>query len=270
MPRSRLRVRRLRVLVAAIVAAVVVGGCSSAVAGSAGPAGGGGSAASGSPTTAAAADSADDTAQALPPGAAPGLDDFNDDGVPEPTCGTHDYGAGLVLRVLCDATAFAQNPTEDTVLVPDSLFGQPDLELDLTGISGDAETARDTDGRKRVLLFISSDTLFATGSATLSDPAMANFDAIARLVATGWPGAPVEIRGHTDATGTPAANQRLSEQRAVASADYLGGHGLDRSRITTAGLGSTVPIVLETNPDGSPNPAGQKVNRRVEIVVTAG
>jgi len=266
MPRFELSVRRLRVLVAATVAAVLVGGCSAAVAGSA-SADRGSSAATAGPTAESAAD---DTAQALPPGATPGLDDFNDDDVPEPTCGTHDYGAGLVLRVLCDAAAFAQNPTEDTVLVPDSLFGQPNLELDLTGISGDAETARDAEGRKRVLLFISSDTLFETGSAALSDPARTNFDAIARLIASSWPGAPVEIRGHTDATGSPAANQRLSEQRAVASADYLGGHGLDRARITTAGLGSTVPIVLETNPDGSPNPAGQAINRRVEIVITAG
>jgi outer membrane protein OmpA-like peptidoglycan-associated protein len=269
MTRFELSARRLRVLLAATVAAVLVGGCSAAVAGSA-SADRAGPAASADPTIESAAAPADDTAPTLPPGASPGQDDFNDDGVPEPTCGTHDYGAGLVLQVLCDAAAFAQNPNEDTVLVPDSLFGQPNLELDLTGISGDAETARDADGRKRVLLFISSDTLFATGSAALSDPARTNFDAIARLIASSWPGAPVEIRGHTDATGSPAANQRLSEQRAVASADYLGGHGLDRARITTSGLGSTVPIVLETNPDGSPNPAGQTINRRVEIVITAG
>jgi outer membrane protein OmpA-like peptidoglycan-associated protein len=269
MPRSGLSVRPLRMLLAATVAAVVVSGCSAAVAGSA-SAVGGGSAASGSPTTEPSADPAADTAEALPPGATPGLDDFNDDNVPDPTCGTHDYGAGLVLRLLCNAADFAQNPTEDTVLVPDSLFGQPGLELDLTGISGDAETARDAEGRKRVLLFISSDTLFATGSAALSDPARTNFDAIARLIGSNFPGAPVEIRGHTDATGSPAANQRLSEQRAVASADYLGSHGLDRSRIATSGLGSTVPIVLETKPDGGPNPAGQALNRRVEIVITAG
>jgi outer membrane protein OmpA-like peptidoglycan-associated protein len=206
----------------------------------------------------------------LPPGATPGLDDFNDDGLPDPTCGTHDYGAGLVLRVLCNAADYAEPPTEDTVLVPNSLFGQPSLEVDLSGISGDAAVARDVEGRTRVLLFISSDTLFATGSAALSEPAMVNFDALARLIAGQWPGAPVEIRGHTDATGDPAANQRLSEQRAVAAADYLGGHGLDRSLISTSGLGSAVPIVLETNPDGSPSPAGQTVNRRVEIVVTAG
>jgi outer membrane protein OmpA-like peptidoglycan-associated protein len=259
-------------LVAALVGtAVALGGCSAAVTGNARPAdatavaGAAEEATGAGPTTET---SSPDTAEALPAGAAPGLDDLNDDGVPEPTCGTHDYGAALVLRVLCDAAAFARPPTEDTVLVPDSLFALPNLELDLTGISGDAAQARDPDGRRIVVLFINSDTLFQTGAATLSDPARANLDAIGALIGREWPGAPVQVRGHTDATGTPAANQRLSEQRATTTADYLATRGIDRSRITSAGLGATVPIVAETDPGGGPDAEGQAYNRRVEIVIT--
>jgi outer membrane protein OmpA-like peptidoglycan-associated protein len=250
---------------------VALTGCSTIVSGEAAPdsnAIGVSPAPSDSPTPESSVSSSTDTEEALPPGAAPGLDDLNGDGTPEPTCGTHDYGAGLVLRLLCNTADYAYTPTEDTVLSPNSLFAQPNLELDLTGISGNAAQARDLEGRKRAVLFITSDTLFATGSAELSEPARANFDAIARLITTQWPGAPVEIRGHTDSVGDPATNQRLSEQRAAAAADYLSGHGIDRSQLTSAGLGSSVPLVLETNQDGSPNLTGRVYNRRVEIVIT--
>lgn len=204
----------------------------------------------------------------LPPGATPGLDDLNDDGEPEPTCGTHDYGAGLVLRVLCDAASYAGTPADGTELVPDSLFGIPSVELDLSQISGSAGRARDADGKQVYVVFITADTLFATGSASLSEPARANFDGIADLVAKSWPTAPLKIRGHTDATGSPAANQALSQRRAEAVVEYLAGKGIDASRLSAAGLGSSLPIVKETTADGAVNTLGQEYNRRVEVVVT--
>lgn len=203
--------------------------------------------------------------QPLPPGATAGLDDVNGDGRPDPTCGTQDYGGGLVVRIPCDYADYASPPTDDTTLVPNSLAGLPSPELDLTGISGSAVQGRTESGQKLVVLFISSDTLFAVGSPNLSDPATANFDAIAKLIQANWPAAPVQVRGHTDATGSAAANQTLSERRAATVVDYLSTRGIDRSRLSSVGLGHTVPVVLETNP------TGQEYNRRVELaIVTSG
>lgn len=269
-PSSRPLLRLLSPLVAVAVLGAVLAGCSGTVSGSGHP---DPAALESAPSTdAPSTDSPDgnspDDTPALPPGATPGLDDYNQDGEPDPTCGTHDYGAGLVLRLLCD-NADAQPPAEGTTLVPDSLFAVPSPHLDLTGISGSDGVARDADGHLRVVLFISSDTLFATGSARLSDPARVNLDNIGALITKQFPGKPVAVRGHTDATGSPAANQRLSEQRATTTADYLSAHGIDRSLLTSAGLGQTVPIVAETDPDGGPNPAGQAYDRRVEVVITA-
>ena len=50
-------------------------------------------------------------------------------------------------------------------------------------------------------------------------------------------------------------------------AAYLATKGIDGSRLTSVGLGSSVPVVLETNPDGTDNSLGRHDNRRVELVV---
>lgn len=52
----------------------------------------------------------------------------------------------------------------------------------------------------------------------------------------------VEIVGHTDRHGNPADNQKLSEQRAQAVKDFFVSKGIDASRITTAGRGSSQPV----------------------------
>jgi outer membrane protein OmpA-like peptidoglycan-associated protein len=260
------RSRVLGVLIA-LIAFVTLAGCSS---GGSEPA----TAPAPADTATEAATAAEESApvaeeeQTLPPGATAGLDDFNGDGQPDPTCGTQDYGAGLVIRLLCNLADYASPPTEDTTLVPNSLYGFPGLDVDLTGISGTAIQARDAEGRRLAVLFITSDTLFDTGSSDLSEPARANFDAIASLIQSQAPNAPIRVRGHTDATGDPASNQRLSEARAATVAQYLATRGIDGALISSTGLGETVPIVLETNPDGSDNPTGRQYNRRVEIVVT--
>jgi outer membrane protein OmpA-like peptidoglycan-associated protein len=52
----------------------------------------------------------------------------------------------------------------------------------------------------------------------------------------------VEITGHTDKHGTPDANQKLSEERAKAVADFFIAKGIDPSRITTRGEGQSKPV----------------------------
>lgn len=71
----------------------------------------------------------------------------------------------------------------------------------------------------------------------------------------------VDIYGHTDATGSDAYNQRLSERRAASVAAYLAAHGVNAARIDTTGFGKTQPIAPNDTPDG------QAANRRVEIKI---
>lgn len=215
------------------------------------------------PETTVATPSTPSTARAS---ALSSFDDMNQDGVADPTCGTRDFKAGLVLRLPCEPGWYANDPSEGTTYVPGSLAGLPGLPDDvkdqvLTDVSADAITAKDEAGKQVVVFFIKSDTLFATGSATLSGPARDTLDGLARNISRKWPTAAVQVRGHTDSTGSATANQTLSEQRAANVATYLASRGIDRSRLSSVGLASTAPIVLE---DGD---AGRTENRRVELVV---
>jgi outer membrane protein OmpA-like peptidoglycan-associated protein len=202
----------------------------------------------------------------LPPGATAGLDDLNQDGEPDPVCGTRDFGAGLVLQIPCDATGYASEPSEGVTLVPGSLFSLPAINDELKSAtlsesSANAIQARDPDGKQVYVYFIQSDTLFEVGSSALSDPAKDTLDGLARGIQSTWPTASVQVRGHTDSTGTAASNQALSEQRASNVAAYLATRGIDQSRLSSLGLGPEFPIAVE---DGA---AGQRENRRVELVV---
>jgi outer membrane protein OmpA-like peptidoglycan-associated protein len=229
---------------------------------------------SGTTTTAQATSSAEETtttevAEPLPEGQRPGYDDLDQDGSPDPICADGDYSAGLVLLIPCNATVYAPPPRPDTTPVPNSLYALPalvDTSL-LEGATAEAIQARDPDGKLVVVFFIQSDVAFDVGASTLSVPAQGSLTALANSIQRTWPTAKIQVRGHTDATGGAAQNQTLSEQRATTVVDYLTTQGIDGSRLSSVGLGSTQPLMLETTTDGADNPAGRTENRRVEIVV---
>ncbi len=52
-------------------------------------------------------------------------------------------------------------------------------------------------------------------------------------IANECPAFSIEIEGHTDAEGTDERNQRLSDRRAQAVADFLAQNGVDSKRLTT-------------------------------------
>ena len=72
----------------------------------------------------------------------------------------------------------------------------------------------------------------------------------------------IEIAGHTDSTGSAEYNQKLSERRAEAVAQYLEGQGLRSDRIITVGAGETRPVAPNDTPEG------RQANRRVELTLT--
>ncbi|HXO43443.1 MAG TPA: OmpA family protein [Thermoanaerobaculia bacterium] len=78
---------------------------------------------------------------------------------------------------------------------------------------------------------------------------------------------PIVIEGHTDAIGSDAHNQRLSEQRAAAVRAWLAAHRFVPASTPIKGYGKTRPVAPNANPDGSDNPAGRQKNRRVEVVI---
>ena len=71
----------------------------------------------------------------------------------------------------------------------------------------------------------------------------------------------VEVAGHTDNVGSEEVNQRLSEQRAGAVAQYLSAQGVDQQRLITVGGGKRYPIASNDTAEG------RAANRRVEITL---
>ncbi len=71
----------------------------------------------------------------------------------------------------------------------------------------------------------------------------------------------LQIAGHTDANGSAAHNQELSERRAAAVAKYINDHGLPNVKIDSVGHGKTKPLCTEDTD------ACHDKNRRVEFIV---
>jgi OOP family OmpA-OmpF porin len=80
--------------------------------------------------------------------------------------------------------------------------------------------------------------LFNPGSARLSNVGKARLDEVA-LQMKQDPALRAQVTGYTDASGSPDADQRISEQRAEAVKNYLvTRHGIDPSRIAAEGKGA--------------------------------
>jgi outer membrane protein OmpA-like peptidoglycan-associated protein len=104
---------------------------------------------------------------------------------------------------------------------------------------------------------------FDQGSHELSPETM---DYLTRLAGhlMEFPGADLLIVAHTDRTGFPEENLRLSERRALAALEYLAADGIERSRMSHLGRGEGEPIVLDDQ-----DPSDKRVNRRMEIAIFA-
>jgi OmpA-OmpF porin, OOP family len=71
----------------------------------------------------------------------------------------------------------------------------------------------------------------------------------------------ITVTGHTDNSGDEVKNQKLSQDRAKAVADYLVSKGVNPGRIRSEGKGSEKPVSDNTTPEGRAR------NRRVEYTL---
>lgn len=104
----------------------------------------------------------------------------------------------------------------------------------------------------------SNDSLFESNSANLTFSLREQLRPMLKRLRA-YPTSTVEITGYTDSTGASNYNQRLSEQRAKAVAQFFIQEGIDTSRITTRGYGELFPI------SSNDTESGRARNRRVEL-----
>jgi outer membrane protein OmpA-like peptidoglycan-associated protein len=112
-----------------------------------------------------------------------------------------------------------------------------------------------TPDRKPVIL---RGVTFETGKSALRSESNFVLDVVAQSLNDN-PEIRIEIAGHTDNTGSPATNLRLSQARADAVRAYLASKGVSPERMVAKGYGSTQPIAQNATS------AGRSQNRRVEL-----
>jgi outer membrane protein OmpA-like peptidoglycan-associated protein len=137
-------------------------------------------------------------------------------------------------------------------------------KMDLQGRLQDAlSLVAETRDSARGMILNLPDILFDVGEATLKPEAKLPIAKLAGILLI-MQDLNLRIEGHTDSTGAPSFNQRLSQLRADSVFDLLVEQGISASRIRTAGYGIERPIAENSTAQG------RSKNRRVEIIIAEG
>jgi outer membrane protein OmpA-like peptidoglycan-associated protein len=126
--------------------------------------------------------------------------------------------------------------------------------------NGCPEIKRDTIAKviEAKVTFAARNIFFKAASDQLTESSIAPLDEVVKVL-TEDPELKMQIEGHTDSTGKAAMNLRLSKQRAESVKNYLTGKGIDASRLTATGYGSSKPLQSNETLEG------RERNRRVEL-----
>lgn len=108
--------------------------------------------------------------------------------------------------------------------------------------------------------FVLDDVNFETGKADLKPESFPVLDELVAFL-TRKDDERIEIGGHTDNVGKPAANITLSMERAKSVMAYIISKGIDANRLTAKGYGSSVPV------ESNATAAGRAINRRTEVKI---
>lgn len=102
---------------------------------------------------------------------------------------------------------------------------------------------------------------FLHGSAEILPDSMAILEEAADVLRAHPELTNIEVQGHTDDSGTPEFNQKLSTDRANAVRDVFIRNGVEASRLSAHGYGQEKPLVPNTSPKN------RAKNRRVQLVI---
>ncbi len=161
------------------------------------------------------------------------------------------------FEIFADVTFFQEKEKPAQIPVKETAAGN--LAGDLQAMLTRNETNTTIENESNEIVLNMSDILFETGKADIL-PAYRDFlDGIA-LRLKKYPSVKLSIEGHTDNSGTEDNNLQLSRRRAKAAADVIIAAGIDASRISSAGYGSSQPVASNSDEEG------RSKNRRVTFI----
>ena len=126
--------------------------------------------------------------------------------------------------------------------------------------AGSGVDVSEVDGGQAILVNLPDGVTFATGSYSINPGFQTLLDRVAGSLQQ-YPNSLIDVYGYTDTVGSSASNQRLSEQRAQAVANYLISRGVSSARIRWMGFGET-NLKVSTGDN-----VNEPMNRRVEIKI---
>lgn len=173
----------------------------------------------------------------------------------------------LLLLVLITSIAFAQTPTAQQMIEQLKAKPEPSAAPALTGrtrsLSGtrnltvEAATPQEVAVAEKASLSLQIQFDFNSASVKAeSKDALSNL--ASAMLSKDLLEAKFVIEGHTDAKGKQDYNQRLSQHRADSVREFLVSKGVDSTRLSAAGKGSS-------DPANTTDPLAAE-NRRVKIV----
>jgi outer membrane protein OmpA-like peptidoglycan-associated protein/tetratricopeptide (TPR) repeat protein len=104
--------------------------------------------------------------------------------------------------------------------------------------------------------------LFDFNSAELNEEASVILKKLKEILLT-YPSLKIEVAGYTDSKGSRDYNKTLAMKRVRAVIDYFVGESIPAERFTMKAFGESNFVAINTNPDGTDNPEGRSLNRRV-------
>ncbi len=179
-----------------------------------------------------------------------------------------------------DLFAATQGDDKDLNEILTAFFGEPETIVEANKIETVAEQSEEikTDvidqtikqpveevapAQREVLI---DPVYFAFDHFQLNEAGKKQLESIALLLKENS-SARVKLIGHADAKGPADYNMILSVKRALTAHNYLVSLGISPDRIERSGMGEKDFAAINSNPDGSDNPEGRKLNRRVSYEI---
>ncbi|MEP0392939.1 MAG: OmpA family protein [Erythrobacter sp.] len=171
----------------------------------------------------------------------------------------------LVLGLILAGCGSPNEAPETSVEAP--AVGEIPDEEPVSILRPDVEAETKIDDEKPAESFMAT-IGFPDGGAELDADALATLEQVigSEQFASS---AAIVLRTHSDSAGSDAVNERASQARGLAVAEWLIAAGAEPRRIDVIVFGEQNPAESNALPDGSPNEDGRAANRRVEVEILA-